>query len=580
MTKFGDRILNFNKKKQPDNGKQGGMAKHSESLPEHQKKQMEWSNEEGGVEIERHLEQLPETVRLNEIVHAVERRIGRFNAALRAGILAAAMAAGGAAASERVESQPEQERSYTHEEYIKENEERSIAVLSKFFKDAPQVLKACGGVTDFQKNLEDENAPVLMHIAQNHGALTYLPPNPSMYVSQSYISECIIAMIQGNNTGKVLPIGLELVSSAMDREGKMRELMSTSLYMSSFFRGHGQYFFGVPNIFNTEFLDRFPYKIPHNELSDLAQPLLAVIERFEPEAAKEILSEEYVKVIKTPIPGVAQFIFYEGMAELAASQLMELLHKIEAEYNVHFEITDASLNARLNTNMRAGFPLKSMQKYLQSRDEEDLSRLSLETAEYYNIMHLKRDQSAVDATISLGERFDTKFAVCVFGSAHDFGDDAVRAGVNMLRVETDPMKVHSGIVDYDQSNNADFDMREFRYNNISPTAEMMQRWVTEQGGREMAKRFIKDGRQYHFLFRNISEIQKVLQFNSDELFSIVRDSIVDNKHSWAHGIYGDIEKFEDYLSAEQFTSLKRMISECEKHTRNSKKREEYTRNRW
>ena len=542
MTKFGDRIFN-SRKKQPDNKKQDDMTKR----PESQEKQMKWPNEESGMEIERYLEQLPKTERLNEIVHAIERRIGRFNAALRAGILAAAMTAGGAAVSERVESQPEQERGYTHEKYIKENEERSIAVLSKFFKNPSRIIRECGGVTDFQKNSEDENAPVLMHIAQNHGSPSYR--DAGTYISQWYVRRCLISMIEENNTGKVLPIGFEHSVEKADREEMLKELMLSCLGQLR----HSQrdkYMFFDSNNASQEKLNEFPYKLNPQNLSTLSIPLLSILKHFKPEESTNILSLFDIE---------HRHILDSEIADALLSRLMELLYEIEKEHNVYFEVTDKNVPT-------AEDPDEYVADYLSLQDDQNFLKMTSIVQKYNDEVIIERDRVAVETSLQLAEKFDTALAVCIFGSSHDFRDDIAGKNANLLRIETAPSNVHNGILTYGITEGFVLDGYYLEYGvPISP--EIVLSWDLVGGGREATKDYLLHMRRqyYHFLFRNAHSVQSVLQFSQDEWFSIIRDSIQDRKHLWAHEEYGNIEKFRNYVSAEQFASLKEGVLKCKGH---------------
>ena len=543
MTKFSERIFKFEKKEQSENGKQGDMTKY----PEPQEKQTEQDSNNPEKKVEGNITgRLKEIIKLNETVHTMERCVGKFNNTVRAGILAAAMTAGGAAVSEGVESQPEQERGYTHEEYIKKNEQRSTAVLSRFFKDAPRVLKACGGVTDFQKNSEDENAPVLMHIAQNHGLPDYR--DAGTYISQQYVRNCVISMIEENNTGKVLPIGFEHMTERADREERLKELM---LYYIDRSRSsqRDKYMFFDGNNASQEKLNEFPYKLNPENLSTLSNPLSSIIEHFKPEELMDILwllGTKYEQISDNEIN------------DILLSGLMELLYEIEKEHNVHFEITD--------TNPSVSYPNNQIDNYLSSPNNQNFSKMNSAVMEFYDNAIIKRDKFAVETSLQLAEKFDTALAVCIFGSSHDFYDNIAGKNANLLRIETAPSNVYNGIPTYEITDGHLLDAFYSDYG-IPLSSEIVQSWNFGGGNREVVRNFLLHTRQhqYTFIFRNVHAIQSALQFSHDEWFSIIRDSIQDRKHLWAHGIYGDIEKFRNYVSAEQFASLKEEVLKCKGH---------------
>ena len=38
------------------------------------------------------------------------------------------------------------------------------------------------------------------------------------------------------------------------------------------------------------------------------------------------------------------------------------------------------------------------------------------------------------------------------------------------------------------------------------------------------------------------------------------------RQTWSHQVYGDLDKFKDYLSVEQFATIKKMVTECKRNT--------------
>ena len=579
MIKSGDRIFNFEKRMQPDNGKQGDMTKHPESPMKSQEKQAGQCNED--VEIKRHIEQLPKTERLNEIVHAMESYVGKFNAALRTGILAAAMAMSPntthaqegsehfrsevGVQSDTQQSQEKQKRIYTREDHKEEmeiNKREAIAALSKFFDNPSQVFDACGGVVDFQRNSKDEDTPLFVNIGQVHGFVDYT--DDETYVSQPLVSNCVISMIEQNNTGKVLPVGLEYSTETTDRGDGLEELILHELNQVHNSKDDKEAFSDklVRKRFN-EKLNEFSYKINPKNLYPLSTPLLTIIGHFEPEEKADVMRDVDTLLNTAGGPNV---VFKQ-----ITPRLMELLYKIEKEHNAHFEITDTYSSTPYPDEDVAEYLLSSF--FALSSQNQDFLKMVSVVREFHNDAIIKRDNFAIESSLKLAEKLDAPLAICIFGSSHDFRDDAAKRNVNLLRIETAPSNVHSGMVTYEITEGYFLDSP-YRSYGIPISPEIVHSWNLGGGGREATKDYLLYMRRqyYHFLFRNAHSVQSVLQFSQDEWFSIIRDSIQDRKHLWAHGVYGDIEKFKRYLSTEHLTSLKGIISRCEEHAKSGRKR--------
>ena len=524
--KYGGHPLSS--KENVETGKQSGQSDRKRSTNE---KQPEILSKENGVENNAHIERAEKNIELNNAVHTVESRFKRFNRMLRAGVLAAAMMI--SPSDEKLN----QQKSYEiHETHRHQDEQRAINTLNKIFNNGEEILKACGGVIQGETYQGNDNAPTFIHIAQNHGEQRDFTFNPGMYLSQYYATECMVSMIKGNATGKILPIGIELLMSEESPEERLKSLIDFSLRRTILFKGYGTFHFYDENNnedkkFNDYFFNQFPYPVRPEQLQGLEQPPISIMKRLAPEKMKAVLPEDGTN-IKT-----------EAKFNETVSNLMEILHEIEEEYNVRFSVADVP--------------------FFEGVLSDDLE-------ETYEDVFTKRENHVADSLRSLAKKYDTKVAISLFGSAHDFRDDVVGKGMNFMRVETAPVNVHDEIFNYKMLYRSKFDSPESKCH-MPLTAGEMDKWITEKGGAARMKSYVKNTRQFDFLFHYIHEIQHVLksdseEFTSEELFSIMSENIKNQPGTWSHQVYGDLDKFKDYLSAEQFATIKKMVTECKRNT--------------
>ena len=535
----------FSSKENAETGKQSGQSDRKWSTNEKQPEILVKGND---VEDNAYIERTEKNTELNNAVHALEYRFKRFNSMLRAGVLAAAMMISPSSAQVNQQESHNKGRGNiisaeifskaqeAHETHRHQDEQKAINTLNKIFNNGEEILRACGGVIEGETYQENENAPTFIHIGQNHGDNTH-NFNPEMYFSQYYATECMVSMIKGNATGKVLPIGMEFLLPPGSEEERLELLIADSLINTIKFKGHGNlYFYDENNNENKDFNDglfnQFPYSVRPEQLQDLEQPPISIMKRLAPEKMKAVLPEDITnrKTIK----------FSETVLKL-----MKILHEIEEDYNVRFIVADSPLSDNYKSN-------------------NDYS-----LRESYEDVFTKRENYVADSLRSLAKKYDTKVAISLFGSGHDFRDDVVGKGMNFMRVETSPSGIHGGTFNYENLYRSKFDYPAARCH-MPLRAGDMKEWITGKGGAARVKDYLQYTKQFDFLFHHIHDIQRVLksdseEFTSDELFAIISEDIRNHPSVWSHRVYGGLSRFQWYLSPEHIAAIREMTKECKIH---------------
>ena len=340
----------------------------------------------------------------NNSIHKAESKLLKFKKRLDSIVLYLALSVSQVGNAQELKAEDIETMDWSNTTSLVESEERkqlAVEMLGEDFHNPEKLIEKCN-IAEAQV-YNPENKKTIVHLAQVHSDKVGYYEQDGL-VSQNIIYECIKSAIDNHKGDYQLPIAIELIQNEENLDSAVMNLLKKDLvnYIVDF------------SLFKDtkpeEFTENFEYLKNGRGNSFLTKILLHYKEDEVKNLLQDLVSRDYIKEIESaPLEKSKEVknFFYK---------FYDLLKDIEKEKNIDFFIAD-----RISLTL-ADFLVMELEG--DSRSFQQL---------FFDLFYYREDLS-IKKTL---ERVSSDgIGFIVFGAAHDFRDDAIKNGSNLIRLET------------------------------------------------------------------------------------------------------------------------------------------------
>ena len=461
----------------------------------------------------------------------------------------------------------------TPETYAEQQKEHAKALMKERFLNPEDIIRKSGGVVQVEvahkTNEEEKNIPLIIHIGQNHGEISSSTIHPDTLFSQHLVRDSIIACIENNLSKEPLIVALEGNEGEGEcspdrRVGALRTVISSNIY-SAVYQQKARTPDDGKRIAGGE---HFPHP-PKNITQTHA--LIGIIQWYEPSECEAILSHinrntfDYNTINKIINADVSQ-------------QMTELLLRIEQEHNVHFEpVVPWPTKLKSAEGHTARSTIEEIRELVRSSgslravlNNPDALKKCLTLIKHdFDLVFTQREEYSFQYLLDMLQDTGSTVGAIVYGSAHDFYDNAQKQGaVNLMRIETAPGIAYEGAVDYSdvvssfgerwsQDYNYNIDPRNFpsRDKREIESKKFLENFLASFDAKEPLE-YLVSVKEYAFILERFSVLKEVLNLNEDDLLFVV-DKMIDDGYTFYLERYANT--LREFLSTQRYNAVQEHV---------------------